>query len=91
MTTVAARLKITGLVHGVYFRAGMATVANERGVTGWVKNMADGSVEALLEGEEASVKGVVDWARRGPPRARVDSVKVEEAGVRNLKGFKIEG
>lgn len=91
MTTVAVRLRVTGLVHGVMFRDTMATVAAENGVKGWVRNVADGSVDAILEGEESAVRQVVDWARRGPPRARVDSVRKDSVRVRNLKGFKIEG
>lgn len=88
---VAFRVRVRGIVHGVFFRASMAEVVREAGVAGWVRNVADGSVEAILEGEEASVQRVVEWARRGPPRARVDSVEVERVSVRNLKGFKIAG
>lgn len=87
----AVRLKVTGLVHGVFFRATMAQVASEHYVRGWVRNMVDGSVEAFLEGEEAAVNEVVHWAKRGPPRARVDGLEVAKAKPRNLKGFKIEG
>lgn len=84
-------LKVRGLVHGVFFRATMARIASEYGVTGWVRNLTDGSVEAFLEGEEKSVQRLVEWARRGPPRARVDHVEVEKAAPRNLRGFRIEG
>ncbi len=85
------RLKIVGLVHGVFFRASMARVAAADGVAGWVRNMADGSVEAFLEGEEEAVARVVEWARRGPPRARVDSIRVEDSKPRSSRGFRIEG
>lgn len=88
---MAARLKIIGLVHGVYFRAGLATEASQRGVTGWVRNMPDGSVEAHLEGEDDSVRQLITWAKRGPPRARVDSLKVDKVSPKNLRGFRIEG
>ena len=91
MTVVAVHVRFTGLVHGVMFRATLASVASENGVKGWVRNLADGSVEAILEGEERAVGHVLDWANRGPPRARVDSVKKEKVRVRNLRGFKIEG
>ncbi len=91
MTRTAVRLKIFGLVHGVFFRASMAEVAATNGVAGWVRNKADGSVEAFLEGEEAGVARVVEWARRGPPRARVDSFKLENSWPRSLRGFRIEG
>jgi acylphosphatase len=91
MGKVSVYLKVSGLVHGVRFRASMAEVASDAGVAGWVKNVPDGSVEAILEGDEDSVWRVIGWAKRGPPRARVDSVKVEKLQVRNLNGFRIEG
>ncbi len=91
MARTAVRLKIIGLVHGVFFRASMAEVAATQGVSGWVRNMADGSVQAFLEGDGEAVMRVVEWAKRGPPRARVDSVRVEKATVRNLGRFRIEG
>jgi len=91
LTRTAVILRITGLVHGVYFRASMAEEAARRGATGWVRNMADGSVQALLEGEEEDVMRIVGWARRGPPRARVDAVRVERVRPRNSKSFRIEG
>lgn len=90
MARVCVKVRITGVVHGVFFRANMARIAAELGVAGWVRNVPDGSVESVLEGEEAAVRKVVDWAHRGPPRSRVDSVKAEPQKVRNLKGFRIE-
>ena len=78
-------------MHGVFFRASMAELAANRGVSGWVRNMADGSVQAFLEGEEEKVIRVVEWAKHGPPRARVDSVRVERVRPRNSKSFRIEG
>jgi len=90
MPRVCVKVKITGLVHGVFFRASLARVAAEEGVAGWVRNVPDGSVESVLEGEEKAVQKVVDWASRGPPRSRVDSVKAERQRLRNLKGFRIE-
>ncbi len=91
MAKIAVRLRVVGLVHGVFFRASMAEVASRESVAGWVRNVPDGSVEALLEGDEAAVLRVVEWARRGPPRARVDQVMTERLAVRNLHGFRIEG
>ena len=79
------------MVQGVFFRASLSSLANEERVCGWVRNMTDGSVEATLEGEEASVNKVVDWARHGPPRARVESVRVTKIRMKNLKSFSIEG
>ena len=91
MAIVAVRVRITGLVHGVFFRVSMANEAKSRGVSGWVRNATDGSVQALLEGEEERVERVIEWARRGPPRARVDNVQAERVRPRNSKGFRIEG
>ena len=88
---VALRLKITGMVHGVAFRATMAELAKSENVVGWVRNDIDGSVEAFLEGDEESVRRIVEWARGGPPRARVDSIDVRVVPRRNLKGFRIMG
>ncbi len=91
LAKIAVRLKISGLVHGVFFRASMAEVSAANSVAGWVRNKADGSVEAFLEGEEAHVRRVLEWAKRGPPRARVDSIRVEKTRVQNVRGFRIEG
>jgi acylphosphatase len=91
MSRICVRLTIFGIVHGVFFRATMADVASREGISGWVRNAPNGSVEALLEGEEASVARVVEWARHGPTRARVDSVRVERQQLRNMKGFRIDG
>ena len=85
----AVRMKIRGIVHGVSFRASMARVATDLGVRGWVKNLPDGTVEAFLEGDERSVGRVIDWARDGPPRARVDRVDVQDAAPRNHRDFRI--
>lgn len=87
----AVRVKIKGLVHGVSFRSSMAQIASDSDVRGWVRNLPDGSVEAFLEGDERSVKKVLDWARLGPPRARVDRVEVEIAFPRNHHDFRIHG
>jgi acylphosphatase len=69
----------------------MAEQAASRGVSGWVRNMADGSVQAFVEGEDEKVMRIVEWAKHGPPRARVDSVTVEKVRLKNSKGFRIEG
>jgi acylphosphatase len=87
----AVRVRIRGLVHGVSFRASMAQIASDLGVRGWVRNLPDGSVEAFLEGDERSLRRVLDWARMGPPRARVDRVDVEVASPRNHHDFRIHG
>ncbi len=73
------RLIITGRVQGVSFRASMVHKARSLGVTGWVRNRSDGSVEAMICGTPEQIAAMLLWARRGPPAARVDHVAVEEA------------
>ena len=89
-TKTRARLKISGRVQGVYFRASMAQAAQKLGLAGWVRNCEDGSVEAVAEGARAAVDSLVAWSHRGPPGARVDQVDVRwEAAGDNLTGFTI--
>jgi acylphosphatase len=76
---ISRRLRIYGLVQGVFFRESMRQRAVELKVTGWVRNRHDGSVEALVQGEPVQVELLLDWARRGPGAARVDSVEIESA------------
>ena len=70
-------LRITGRVQGVAYRASMAAAAEVFGITGWVRNRSDGSVEAMVAGTADQVALMINWARRGPPRAAVDHVAVE--------------
>ena len=73
---VQAHLIIRGYVQGVYFRARLKQQADAFGVSGWTRNLPDGSVEAELEGPHAAVDAVIGWAHVGPPTASVDSVEV---------------
>jgi len=68
------RLCIGGRVQGVGFRDAMSREAERLGVTGWVRNRADGDVEAVLQGGAAALDALLAWARRGPPAARVERV-----------------
>ncbi|HET8628599.1 MAG TPA: acylphosphatase [Thermomicrobiales bacterium] len=74
---VRARALIAGRVQGVYFRDSTRKRAELAGVTGWVRNRPDGRVEALFEGEEEAVRGLIAWCHTGPPHARVADVAVE--------------
>lgn len=76
---VARRLEISGLVQGVGFRYFVTHSARRLGLRGWVRNRLDGSVEALLIGEEAAVAAVTEQCRRGPPQARVDRLDAAAA------------
>src|SRR4029077_2296162 len=79
-----------GRVQGVWFRGATQDEARRRGVRGWVRNRVDGSVEAVLEGDAAAVRTVADWARTGPPGARVrDVVEQQEPEGDALVGFEI--
>jgi len=69
-------LVITGRVQGVGFRFYMQRKARELGITGWVRNRRDGSVEAVIQGETDVVESMTAWSRRGPPSATVNEVKI---------------
>ncbi len=71
-----AQLFVRGRVQGVFFRASTQREAKRLGLTGWVKNRTDGSVEVLAEGEEEELKDLIAWANRGPSAARVERVDV---------------
>lgn len=77
MDIVRAHLIISGDVQGVFYRDSMRRVAHKYGVVGWVRNLFDGRVEAVLEGERDLVEKVIQWSREGPPAARVQDVTVE--------------
>jgi acylphosphatase len=73
--TVTRLLRIHGLVQGVCYRESMRQEAQQLGVTGWVRNRRDGTVEALVQGTPRSVDAIVDWCGRGPEHAQVTSVE----------------
>lgn len=75
-TTITQLLRITGRVQGVGYRWHMAQQARSLGLTGWVRNRLDGSVEAQATGPADAVQALVDWAHHGPELARVDGVVV---------------
>jgi acylphosphatase len=70
-------LLIRGRVQGVWFRESMRREAERLGVTGWVRNTPDGAVEAVVQGPAEAVDALIEWARSGPPMARVDGIKIE--------------
>jgi acylphosphatase len=86
----ARRVRVTGRVQGVFFRAWTQQQARELGVNGWVRNADDGSVEAHLEGDEAAVKALIQRLWQGPPSAAVDKVEVANDQPEGLSGFRVE-
>ena len=74
------RIRVKGHVQGVGFRFALRDEAERLGVTGWVRNCADGSVEALLQGETPAIELLVAWARRGPPAAQVSALEEQALG-----------
>ncbi len=87
--TVRKHLFVSGRVQGVTFRASTRRKARQLGVNGWVKNIPDGRVEAVFEGEEESVEEIVDWCHRGPGPADVDEVEKTEEDPKGVEGFEI--
>ena len=77
MAKTRAHVLIEGIVQGVSFRYYTMQEAKAMGVRGWVRNLWDGRVEAVFEGEESTIQSIVDWCSHGPPSARVDDLKVE--------------
>jgi acylphosphatase len=76
-----------GVVQGVGYRFSAARAAALRDVSGWVRNRADGTVEAVLEGSQEAVESMVEWCRRGPPGAIVADVDVREETPEGISGF----
>lgn len=86
---VRARVVVHGRVQGVYFRQSTAREASASGVSGWVRNLPDGSVEAVFEGSPAAVERAVESARTGPARASVTSCDVTWEPPEGETGFRI--
>ncbi len=90
MPIIRRRVLISGMVQGVSFRAYTRQAARQADVRGWVKNLVDGRVEAVIEGEAEKVNAVVAWCRKGPSFGRVEDVEVfEETPTGEFKDFDI--
>lgn len=88
---VRATVLVTGRVQGVFFRANAFAEAQRLGLTGYVQNLPDGAVEAIVEGSAAQVEQFVGWCRVGPPNARVEHVHVRQGPARGeFRTFTIE-
>jgi acylphosphatase len=89
MADCARRVRVTGRVQGVFFRAWTRDEARELSVAGWVRNAADGSVEAHVEGERGAVDKLIDRMRQGPPSAMVEDLQVEDVSAKGFDGFEV--
>jgi len=83
------RIRIEGRVQGVYFRAYTRDEAVRLGLSGWVRNLPDSSVEVVVEGAPEQVERMVAWCHRGSPMSRVDRVLVTEEELTGEEGFVI--
>jgi acylphosphatase len=86
MTRKVLRLRISGRVQGVGFRAFVADEAETRGLAGWVRNRSDGSVETVIAGAEHMVEAMIASCRRGPRGARAENVTIEDTNESELAG-----
>jgi acylphosphatase len=86
---VRRRLIVAGDVQGVGYRAACARRAHELGLTGHVRNLPDGRVEVVAEGDEGAVAALVEWCRLGPPMASVDDVEARDEPVRGASHFEV--
>jgi len=78
MVQQRAHLFVLGRVQGVFFRQAFKVVARKNNVFGWVRNLQDGRVEAVLEGDDDSISHVIEWCHAGPANARVDDVNIKD-------------
>ena len=82
-------VEVTGRVQGVFYRATCVERARALGLSGWVRNTVDGSVEAEFEGPDDQVRTMIDWCRVGPPGARVADVSVRDEPSGGDEGFRV--
>jgi len=73
---IRVHVYVSGRVQGVFYRQNAQRIAHSLGVRGWIRNLDDGRVEAIVEGPEKAVREMLEWMRHGPPLARVDRVEV---------------
>lgn len=87
MGLVNRRLLITGHVQGVWYRKSAVDQGLDLGLRGIARNLQDGSVEVVVEGEERAVKRFIDWCRQGPPKARVAGVEIQPGPIQGFDSF----
>ena len=89
MAGVARHIRATGEVQGVFFRAWTRNQAQRLGVSGWVRNCDDGSVEAHLQGEAEALEQLIERIRQGPPSAHVENFEIKDVPVDDFEGFEV--
>ena len=89
MTVIARKVRIFGRVQGVFFRQWTINQARALGLAGWVRNAADGTVEAHVEGDEDAVAKMIAGMRRGPSQARVEDLSAETIEPEGISGFSV--
>jgi len=77
MGNQCVRIFVKGKVQGVFFRQALKVMAKKKNISGWVKNLKDGRVEALFEGEDLDVSSIVEWCHAGSANARVEDIKIK--------------
>ncbi|SMO62011.1 acylphosphatase [Solitalea koreensis] len=82
-------IQVIGKVQGVYFRASTKTAAEQIGVTGFVKNLEDGSVYIEAEGTEKQLEQLINWCHKGPDRAKVEAVRTADGPLQNFTTFEV--
>jgi acylphosphatase len=86
---IRRRVVVSGQVQGVFFRDTCRRHAHAYGVTGWVRNCPDGTVEAAFEGEPRAVDAMIEWVRKGPPTAQVDRVEITDEQPVGERSFRV--
>lgn len=89
MAIVCKRCLIDGLVQGVFFRASTVEKARQLGLSGWVRNMKDGRVECIIQGEESVVKQLQDWLWKGSPPSSVMSIQCYDEALVKYDNFRV--
>jgi acylphosphatase len=83
-------LFVSGTVQGVYYRASTVARARELELTGFVENLPDGRVHAIIQGAEENCQALIEWCKQGPPRARVSGVDVSSVAEQSFHSFQIQ-
>ena len=91
MSDKRIRVYVTGKVQGVFFRQALKVKAKQNNILGWVKNLDDGRVEILIEGDHKCVESVVEWCNFGPANSRVDNIEIgHEDYSGKFKNFEVK-